>query len=525
MTMAEQAAQNETVIYCVMFFRYIGNSMLLMLLQDTVNAAKLTKTDVERMLAGDDVSLKLISFEDLDPKKHGKLRSKCWENFKRVHYEETPLNFVVCNGCSLVFIFNTAHGTSSFHRHSCGSDKKTKDNDNKTGTIARFFKKSVPKPAIQKLNDDIVVGLAIDLRPLSSVEKEGFLRLAQSFINLGAKFGAVSASDVIQHRTTLTRNRLPGLCEQIREKIKSDLHGAPSYPKFAFSSDMWMDKYESTHFLSLNVHYINNDWELKKTLLGMNQFDDKKTTANIRRDCEAILEDYFEPDEVTNVILNSVSVTDGGKNMLKVFPRQKPCMCHRLNLFVEWTLNNNELSKTERNKYLMDKTAVPPKKLFKLSASCPKVEQSLNSLKSLVTFVKRSGINSELSTTLKQDVVTRWNSVHISIISYLKVSDEVKEVLLKRDKLEHIAGINDSSLKELRNFLDPIAECSEILSGDTYPTIQLVALFFHQLTDHIQINVNDSAELRILKRQAALCFQEYCLVEDFHYMAAMFDPR
>ncbi|KAJ6633949.1 hypothetical protein Bhyg_17898, partial [Pseudolycoriella hygida] len=222
-------------------------------------------------------------------------------------------------------------------------------------TISHHFKKTVPESAIHRLNDDIVAGLAKDLRPLSSVERDGFLLMAQSFINFGAKYGQQSAKNVLQHRTILTRNRLPALCASVQEKIKTDLRSAPSYPKFSYTTDMWMEKNDSSHFLSL--------------------------------------------------------------------------------------------------------------------------------------------------------------------------SDEVKELCLRKDSLKHISSINDSPLKELQAFLQPIAEASEILSGDTYPTIHLVALFLLQLEDHIKVKSSDSHEMRALKAQAALCFEEYCEPDEFCYMAAMFDPR
>lgn len=304
-----------------------------------------------------------------------------------------------------------------------------------------------------------------------------------------------------------------------------DLQSAPSYPKLAFTKDMWMEKYESTHFLSVSVHYINSDWELKKALLGMDQFEEKKTTVNIRRDCEKMLEKYFKPPDVNYVISNSVSVTDGGSNILSVFPRRKPCYCHKINKFVEWTLHNKDLTSSELQKYLRDNTTIPQKKLFKLSASCPKIQKSMASLKELVTHFKRTSMNSELSTSLKQDVFTRWNSELISITSYLQVKDEVKELCLRNNSLKHISHITDSSLQELEKFLQPIAEASEVLSGDKYPTIHLIALFFQQLEEHIQINSSDSSEMKALKRQAALTFEEYCQLDDFCYMAAMFDPR
>lgn len=135
---------------------------------------------------------------------------------------------------------------------------------------------------------------------------------------------------------------------------------------------------------------------------------------------------------------------------------------------------------------------------------------------------KTTILNSKLTRTLKQEVCTRWNSERILINSYLDVRNEVKTLLLEAGKLDKITSVNDDILQELANFLKPFKHCSDVWSGNTYPTINLVAPHYSMLEKHIKITDKDSAEMKLLKGH---CFSEYCVTEDFHYAALMLDPR
>lgn len=166
------------------------------------------------------------------------------------------------------------------------------------------------------------------------------------------------------------------------------------------------------------------------------------------------------------------------------------------------------------------KKTVPKKKLFQLSKSCPTIKVSFDAIKDLVTSFKHSKLNSRLSQTLKQDVTTRFNSQIIMLKSYINVAKEVKQILLNKIELHQIALIDEQLVSELIKLLEQFHNCSTVLSGDKYPTFQLVALEFR-----IAISENDSIEIQKLKNQAAVCVDEYCKVEDIHYVACMLNPR
>lgn len=140
-------------------------------------------------------------------------------------------------------------------------------------------------------------------------------------------------------------------------------------------------------------------------------------------------------------------------------------------------------------------------------------------------YFKQSDLNSKLDYTLKQDVCVRWNTQLIMLESYLKSMKGVKELLEERGESYRIDDIDEKLLRELCEFLKPFKECSDSLSGDTYPTIHLVAPWFHKLRNHVNIQQADSTEMRILKRHGATFVDEYLKIEDIYYGASMLDPR
>lgn len=212
--------------------------------------------------------------------------------------------------------------------------------------------------------------------------------------------------------------------------------------------------------------------------------------------------------------------------MVKVFRKRQPCQSHKMNLFVDWMFNDRK-HPTDQEVAEQQAKGKPYSKMktFKLSIDCPQIKASITGIKELVTHFKKTHLNSQLPFTLKQDVSTRWNSEPIMLESYLKSASEVQALLLKTDSLKKLMYINEALIKEVVDFLLPFRECSEILSGDKYPTLHRVALWYHDLRDHIAIIDVDSPEMKNLKQQASYCFEKYLVVDDIHYAACILDPR
>lgn len=142
-----------------------------------------------------------------------------------------------------------------------------------------------------------------------------------------------------------------------------------------------------------------------------------------------------------------------------------------------------------------------------------------------MTYFKQSHINAILPSTLKQAVETRWDSDLGMLEAYVKVKEEVEILLLKQRKLEKIKDIDHDLLDELINFLRPIRNCSTTLSGDKYPTINLVAVSYAELKDKIWQFEAESDEMDSLVKHAKLCFKKYIVTTDIHYVTCLLDSR
>lgn len=483
------------------------------------------KKDVARLLASDSDRL---TFKTKITRGRRPV-SAVWKNFVEALIDDKRTNIFKCNDCTTLYVYKSQSGTSALSRHTCLVKAKSTTTSKKPETVPinKVFLKQVPKACVDELNLDITKGLAKDLEPLRRVESEGFMYIAQKLINFGARFGPQPVEQVMKHRTTLKRTQLPQLFHEIQEDVKSKLQKAPTYPEFAYTKDLWSEKYQSNSFLSLTAHLIDEDWRLQRYTLGMEKFEEeKKSTDNIRLECEDILKSYFEGVQVAKIIQESVAVTDSGKNMLKIFANRRPCECHKINTCNEWTFNEKPIPDAETIAKKASKgKPVPPKKLFNLQTQCLLIRSTITGVKELVTHFKRTNLNSQLENKLQQEVPTRFNSLYFPLNSYDKAAGDVKSLLLKKDKLNLLTKIDDGLVKELVQYLTPFKECCDILSAQKYPTINRVALCYHELREHIRISESDSMEMQKLKRQAEYCFEEYCVIEPLHYAACMLDPR
>jgi len=163
--------------------------------------------------------------------------------------------------------------------------------------------------------------------------------------------------------------------------------------------------------------------------------------------------------------------------------------------------------------------------MFTLQTYCPILKSCLEDVKKLVTYFKRSGLNNLLSKTLKQDVPTRWNSQLLMLESYLENAEKVRSILKDKNESHRGSRISDGAIQDLVELLKPFKECSEELSATKSPTIQLVVPWFHNLREHLLPRSMDSAELKELRSQALLCFDEYCVPRDIHYAACFLQPQ
>lgn len=152
------------------------------------------------------------------------------------------------------------------------------------------------------------------------------------------------------------------------------------------------------------------------------------------------------------------------------------------------------------------------------------VQRLIDGCKKLVGYFKHSGLNKKLTFSLKQHVKTRWNSVYYMLHSVERMKTEIKTILNENDELERISNIDFSFLTTILKFLQLFTECSEFLSMESIPTINMYLLWYERLIKHCEADIIDSELMQELKLCAKRAIQKRLKPELVHYIALFLYP-
>lgn len=335
-------------------------------------------------------------------------KNELWKYFVDItsvtNGEVIKLPYVSCVKCSSVLTYNSSSGgTSHIRRHADCCQSKTAASSSYPG-IGNFFKPTgVTSAAKSQMTDMCVEFVCKDIRPFETISGDGFLRLAQSLINIGVKYGQVSASDVLPHPTTVSR-RVDEVAEKLKtEIVKPEINACLKKWGGAATTDMWTETYTQCSFITVTVHYITETWNIVERVLATREFDPdlRHTAENIRSAVLNILTEFTIPTE------KLVFVSDRGANVLAALKEYKHLSCcdHIINTVLSHVFDTRELDNN------------------------PEVRCLLSACKELVRYFKKSGNMKSLPTSLKQEVSTRWNSMFALLDSVLSNLDKIEHIL------------------------------------------------------------------------------------------------
>lgn len=133
----------------------------------------------------------------------------------------------------------------------------------------------------------LVEMVAIDMEPLSLVERDGFKRFVEG---LQPRFD-------IPGRKWLTDIGMPNLYTDVKAAIQRDL-GAAEW--VSFTSDIWTTEHTNISFISLTAHWIMPDFKRKMAVLHVKEFTDSHTGINIAESLNGMLDDWSLRSKVNN---------------------------------------------------------------------------------------------------------------------------------------------------------------------------------------------------------------------------------
>lgn len=119
--------------------------------------------------------------------------------------------FVACKACKKAYVYHPSDGTQTLRRHQCDKGasgpkakkilplpKQSQPFNWASVGFSKTVTDEVPESTKCEVNRTAVLAYALDYRSLSFVKCEGFQLIAQSLIEVGAKYPNADAKKVIQ---------------------------------------------------------------------------------------------------------------------------------------------------------------------------------------------------------------------------------------------------------------------------------------------------------------------------------------
>jgi hypothetical protein len=143
----------------------------------------------------------------------------------------------------------------------------------------------------------------------------------------------------------------------------------------------------------------------------------------------------------------------------------------------------------------------------------------------LVTHFKRCELNPLLTTTLKQQCETRWNSLYEMFQSIHSNFKQVEEILSSRKEQDlYLNSIDENLLKEMCEILSYFKKASEQLSADQEPTLHLVTPWINKLKGFCKIKSNDLVVIKQVKRLLLEQLKQKVWVSQLHEISTFLHP-
>lgn len=329
------------------------------------------------------------------------------------------------------------------------------------------------------------------------VSDEGFIDLANVFIEIGANYGKIDASTLIKHPSNIKRTNLVNIYQKYKDAFIDVLQ---TCKHFSFTSDLWKDKYKGNFYLSLTVQFINSSGTLSNVCLYTILCKEKKKD-DIRSYLLKGLHDFFGNSD--EILKDSYFITDNGSNVKNIFNKWLPCACHNINLTLSHTFKEESLTQF------------------------PAINELILTSKKLVDYFKKSGRNLLLKKTLKQEISTRWNSTLLMLESIYENWADISTVLFNLNKSSKMIGINKKLLELIISILTPFKIASEELSSSKNVTINKVVIWKFKLIQVLKTIIDNEHHLEIINFSKRImdCLNEKYVLYDEHYFAAFLDPR
>ena len=260
----------------------------------------------------------------------------------------------------------------------------------------------------------------------------------------------------------------------------------PHCTQVAFTTDGWTSA-TGDPYMTLTLHYINKDFEMRKFVLNFDNFVGRHTAYHIGK----LLDEMIREHPALVNVPHKVIVHDAAANMISAIEKMEVCC--------ESQLCGDHLLNTA---------------LKHATDDCKEVHSTIAAATNLATRVKRSTLaNNLLEEECKAlgldfikvitPVATRWNSNSMMLDSILRMKAPLVSLREKTGShlLEDVIPTDDQFIlmESLSPILATLSRLSEFMSTDSQPTMHKLLILLHNVRQFLSMYVRRQFEKKIPK--------------------------
>lgn len=414
------------------------------------------------------------------------------------------VNYVACSLCDSVFIYDMkSSGTTTILNHTRDHKKNICNGNSGTNKINTFFnaeKRAIAADDRAQIKLASVKFVTKDLRPYEAVVGEGLNNLLWLMWNLGAKYGSVSKEQI--HELIPSPQTVSRHVDKVAKTIKSDLtlalQNSISTNGLSITTDVWKDNFKRISYLCMTAHYfenIDNNLILNDQIISMQplEVDQIQSGDYLKSKIERKLEEL----NIMNYKENITFTTDRGKNIVKAMESYD-----RLSCFPHFIHN-----------------------VVKNACKFDELTELTQTLTSTVKYMKISGLNNLLKTSLKSNVSTRFNSVCDLIGSVIRNWSELNEILVSQNESQRLENIELDTLKHIHAFLSEFKKWSDHCETSKKPSLYLVWPAIASIKQFLQSSDFDCNIITTMKRLSLQYIEKSFVLDKFHRTATFLHPN
>ncbi|XP_056361030.1 zinc finger protein 618 isoform X12 [Oenanthe melanoleuca] len=368
-----------------------------------------------------------------------------------------------------------------------------RNNANNTPASGSLGSSAVPEKERQNIAERLLRVMCTDLGALSVVSSKDFIKLAQTLVDSGARYGAFSVTEVLGNFNSLALKHLPRMYNQVKVKVTCAL-GSNACLGIGVTCHSQSVGPDSCYILTA---YQVEGSHIKSYVLGIKGVDIRDNGDFIHHWVQNVLSE-FVMSEIRTVYVTDCKVNSAAFSKAGMCLRCSACA---LNSVVQSVLNKRTLQ--ARNMH----------EVIELLNVCEDLAGS-------------TGLSKETFGSLEETSPPPcWNSVTDSLLLVHERYEQICEFYSRAKKMNLIQNLNKHLLSNLAAILAPVKQAVIELSNESRPTLQLVLPTYVRLEKLFTSKANDAGVVSKLCHLFLEALKENFKVHSAHKVAMILDPQ